>query len=68
VKKGTTGDIINKLNAGVRSTFANDQAMQAIKNEGAFVKVSSPDEFRVFIASEIDRWAKVTKSAGIKPD
>ena len=68
VKKGTSKDIINKLNAGVRSTFATEQAKETIKNEGAIVKVSSPEEFRIFIRSEIDRWALVIKSAGIKPD
>jgi tripartite-type tricarboxylate transporter receptor subunit TctC len=29
---------------------------------------SSPDEFRTAIASEISRWAKVIKEAGIKAE
>ena len=68
VKSGTPKDIINKLNSGIRSTFSTAQSIQQIKNEGAIIKLSSPDEFRLFIASEIDRWTKVIRSAGIKPD
>lgn len=68
VKAGTSKEIINKLNEAVYSTFQNAQANQQVKNEGAIVKLSSPEEFRIFIASEIERWTKVIKSAGIKPD
>lgn len=68
VRAGTSKDIINKLNSGIRSTFASEQAKEQVKNEGAILKLSSPEEFKVFIGSEIDRWGKVIKSAGIQPD
>lgn len=68
VRAGTSKDIINKLNSGIRSTFASEQANEQVKNEGAILKLSSPEEFKVFIGSEIDRWGKVIKSAGIQPD
>lgn len=68
VRAGTSKDIINKLNSGIRSTFTSEQAKEQVKNEGAILKLSSPEEFKVFIGSEIDRWGKVIKSAGIQPD
>ena len=68
VKAGTPKEIINKLNVGVYSTFSSEQAKRQINNEGAIVKLSSPEEFRIFIGAEIDRWSKVIKAAGIKPD
>jgi hypothetical protein len=35
---------------------------------GATVFASSPAEFRRLIAEETQKWAKVVKFAGIKPD
>ena len=34
--------------------------------DGADPVGSTPDEFRKFIANEIDKWTKVVKAAGIK--
>jgi tripartite-type tricarboxylate transporter receptor subunit TctC len=32
------------------------------------VRTTTPDGFAVFLRSEVDRWAKVIKEAGIKAD
>ena len=34
---------------------------------GASIFVSSPSEFKAFIAAEIEKWTQVVKAAGIKP-
>ncbi|MDW3685453.1 hypothetical protein RA280_27675 [Cupriavidus sp. CV2] len=36
--------------------------------EGAEPAVMKPAEFATFIASEVDRWRKVAKAAGIRPE
>ena len=37
-------------------------------SQGANPLWSTPDEARVFIRDEIDKWAKVAREAGIKPE
>ena len=35
-------------------------------NQGAEVRINSPDEFATFIRTEKARWAKVVKEADVK--
>jgi len=37
-------------------------------NDGAEAVIKSPDEFRAWIVSEMGKWGKVVKQAGIKPE
>ena len=39
-----------------------------LANFGAIVMTSSPADFGKFIASEIDKWAKVVRFANLKPE
>jgi tripartite-type tricarboxylate transporter receptor subunit TctC len=36
-------------------------------DQGYFVYARGPDEFAQFMRAETDKWAKVAKRAGIKP-
>jgi tripartite-type tricarboxylate transporter receptor subunit TctC len=63
---GTPQEIIDRVSAEARKALA-DPAMKAKLAEQGIVAVgNSPEEFRGFVAEEIDRWAKVIKDAGIK--
>jgi hypothetical protein len=42
--------------------------MKAVLEVGGWVVASSPAEFGKLILDEIDKWAKVVKFAGIKPE
>ncbi len=68
VKTGTSKEIVNKLNLGVKETFDNTAARERLKGEGAIVQTDTPEEFAKFIQSETVRWAKVIKTANVKPD
>jgi tripartite-type tricarboxylate transporter receptor subunit TctC len=68
VKTGTSRDIITKLNAGVKETFENSAARERLKGEGAIVQTDTPEEFAKFIQSETVRWARVIKTANVKPN
>ena len=66
-KAGTPKEIINILNKGVQDTFGSVAAREEVKKSGAIVELDTPEEFASFIRSEIDRWTKVVKAAGITP-
>jgi hypothetical protein len=42
--------------------------VKAVLEVGGWVFASSPAEFGKLILDEIDKWAKVVKFAGIKPE
>lgn len=64
----TPRDIITKLHAGVVRALQNPDVRQRLLNDGAEPVGSSPEEFAVYLRSETEKWAKVIKAAGIKPE
>lgn len=63
---GTPQPIVDRLNAEIRKAMTDKEIVSALARDGADVWVTSPDEFRDFIAKEIPRWAEVVKAAKIK--
>ncbi len=43
------------------------EVQQRLKDDGAEVRLMTPEEFNVFIRAENSRWIKVIKDAGITP-
>ncbi len=64
----TPRDIITKLHAGVVRALQNPDVRQRLLHDGAEPVGSSPEEFATYIRSETEKWAKVIKAAGIKPE
>jgi tripartite-type tricarboxylate transporter receptor subunit TctC len=65
---GTPAEIITKLNSETNAALA-DPALQAkLADFGANVMTGSPEDFKTFIAAEIEKWGKVVKFANIKPE
>jgi tripartite-type tricarboxylate transporter receptor subunit TctC len=66
--KGTPAEIIAKLNQAINAALA-DPAMQArLIDLGGTVLPGSPADLARFIAEETDKWGKVVRFAGIKPE
>jgi len=64
--KGTPADIVERLNGEINAALA-DPAMKArIADMGGSALVLSSAQFGKFMADEIDKWAKVIRSADIK--
>ena len=65
---GTPSAIVEKLHQsvvkGLRTKSFKDKLMQ----DGAEAVGNSPQEFAQLIKSEMDKWAKVAKAAGIEPE
>jgi len=68
VPKGTPPEIIAILNRETNAAVLDPNIKQRFTDLGAVaVPPNSPDEFARFIAENIDKWTRVIKFAGIKP-
>ena len=57
--------IIGKLNAGIVQSLKSPEVVQRLTTDGSTPVGSSPGEFGVFIKSEITKWRKLVKDAGL---
>ncbi|HSN39040.1 MAG TPA: tripartite tricarboxylate transporter substrate binding protein [Burkholderiales bacterium] len=64
---GTPPDIVAKLNAEVVAILKQPETHERLSKEGADPVGNTPAEFGKFIQSEIEKWRKVIKTAGIQP-
>lgn len=64
---GTPAAILSRLSADIGRVIASPDARALLEAQGAHPAGGSPREFREFLQSEIAKWAKVIKAAGIEP-
>jgi tripartite-type tricarboxylate transporter receptor subunit TctC len=65
---GTPPAIVAKLNAEINKAMTTREFLDHMRLEGAEAVGGTPAQFRAFVQGEIDRWAPVVKSAGVKVD
>jgi tripartite-type tricarboxylate transporter receptor subunit TctC len=68
VPKNTPAEIIEKLNKEVNAVLADPKVKDRIADLGGTVMTGSAAEFGKFIADETEKWAKVVKFSGAKPE
>jgi tripartite-type tricarboxylate transporter receptor subunit TctC len=68
VPKNTPAEIIEKLNKEINAALADPKIKARLVDLGGTVLPGSPAEFAKLIADETEKWAKVIKFAGIKPE
>jgi len=66
--KGTSGDIIKRLNSEINRGLAEPKIVARLSDFGGMALPGSPDEFKQLIADDTRKWAKVVSLAGIKVD
>ena len=66
--KNTPRDIINDLSEAMNVALADPKAKARLNELGVEPMPLTPVEFEKFITAETDKWAKVIKSSGIKPE
>ena len=63
----TPADIVSRLNAEVVAGLKSPDLNERLSREGMDPVGNSPAEFAKYMQSEIDKWRKVIKAAGIQP-
>ncbi len=66
--KGTPAEIIEKLNNEINAALGDRRITAQLVNIGGSVLTGSPADFGKLIADETEKWSKVVKSSGAKPD
>jgi len=66
--RGTPIEIVDKLNAEINSGLADPTIKARLADLGGTVLPGSAADFGKLIADETEKWAKVVKFAGIKPE
>jgi tripartite-type tricarboxylate transporter receptor subunit TctC len=65
---GTPKAIVDKLNAEIRRIVASPEMRSAWEKQGAVAMSMAPDEFTRFLNEDIEKWARIVKISGAKPD
>jgi len=66
--KATPAEIVEKLNKEINAGLADPKIKARLADLGGAVLALSPAGFEKLIADETEKWAKVVKFAGLKPD
>jgi tripartite-type tricarboxylate transporter receptor subunit TctC len=68
VPKNTRAEVVNKLNKEINAALADPKLKARIAEMGETALPTSPANFGKLIADETEKWAKVIRTANIKPD
>ena len=65
---GTSAAIVNRLNQLVRQGLAHPETKAVMEAQGLDATPGTPQELGELVRAELPKWAKVIRSAGIKPE
>src|SRR5262249_27203757 len=66
--RNTTADIVDRLNEGINLALADPKIKQRIAEQADTPLSLSDADFTRLIADETEKWGKVIRTAGIKPE
>jgi tripartite-type tricarboxylate transporter receptor subunit TctC len=66
--RATPRDIVLKVNAAVTESLGAPKVKEILASSGADAAATSPEGLARFLQSEIAKWGKVVRTAGIKPE
>ncbi len=66
--KGTPKDILDRMHAEVVKAVSSPEMRDIWASQGSDTATMTPDQFSKLLASDIKRWAEVTKASGAKLD
>jgi tripartite-type tricarboxylate transporter receptor subunit TctC len=65
---GTPKHVLDKLNREIARIIAMPDVQEKIAGQGAAPKTNSPDEFRGFVVSEMNKWKSLVEEMKIKAE
>lgn len=65
---GTPKDIVVKLNTAINAALKQPDVRAKLEAAGIEVQGGTPDDYKALIASDLEKWGKVVKEAGITAD
>jgi tripartite-type tricarboxylate transporter receptor subunit TctC len=65
---GTPEEIVARLHKESVAVLRSPHVAARLASDGAEVVAGSPEEFGAFLRAETQKWARVVKAAGIKPE
>src|SRR5436190_2228260 len=68
VPKGTPAEIVDKLNSEVNAALADPKIKARLLDMGGMLIPGTPADFGKLLAEETEKWAKVVKFSGAKPE
>jgi len=66
--RNTPGEIVTKLGSEINAVLADPKFKQRLADLGATTFAGSPADFEKLIVEETEKWAKVIRMSGAKPD
>ena len=61
-------DLVKRISDAARAAVATDAMKKRLAADGGTAVGNAPDEFARFVAADVQRWAKLVKYAGAKPE
>jgi tripartite-type tricarboxylate transporter receptor subunit TctC len=68
VPKSTPPEIVTRLSAELVKVLRSPEVVEQMAKLGAVPVGSTPAEFGAFVTAESQRWGKIIKDLGIKPE
>jgi tripartite-type tricarboxylate transporter receptor subunit TctC len=66
--RGTPPEIIDRLNREINAGLKNPAVIEQLAKVSTTPIIFTPAEFGTFMASEVEKWGKVIKVAGVRPE
>src|SRR5262249_24027879 len=66
--KATPAEIVEKLNREINAALADPKMKARVADLGGTIIAGSPGDFGTLIAEETEKWARVVKFSGAKPE
>ena len=57
-----------RLNAAIAAALSVTEVRERLIAQGVEPSPNTPDEFAAYLKSEITKWAKIIRAAGVKPE
>jgi len=60
--------VLAKLHAAAARAAQSEELKKRLEPDGSRVVGGTPEEFRTFLLADIEKWKKVVKATGARPD